>query len=501
MLFNSLEFIIFFPIVIILYFYIPKKYRWFFLLGSSYYFYMAWDPRFIVLILLSTVVDYFAAIYISKQDDKSKKKRLLWVSLCLNIGMLIGFKYIPFIDENIRAIVELLGFNYPDPPAWIENIILPVGISFYTFQTLSYTIDVYKGVTKPERHFGVFALYVAYWPQLVAGPIERSNQLLPQLRKFHDFDYERIRSGLFRILVGFFKKVVIADRLSAYTNEVYNNYHLAEGVTVYLGAVFFVIQVYCDFSGYSDIAIGSARVMGINLMENFRRPFYAKNLPDFWTRWHISLSTWLTDYVFFYLGAYKATGAKVVFNVIFVLTVCGLWHGPNWPMVLSFTLIGIMMAIRYLWQAYVVRAIRPSNTFKLLNKTPDWLHIFITFNMIVLGFMLFRVDGVVRFYAGNGIDIHWFDVAKAMYTQIWNFSDTSFLIPLMKSNGGLINFALSIALIVFLFTVEGIIKDRPIEEVVLAKSKLFRWVVYVAMVTFMLWFGVFANTEFFYFQF
>ena len=182
-------------------------------------------------------------------------------------------------------------------------------------------------------------------------------------------------------------------------------------------------------------------------MENFRRPFFAKNLPDFWTRWHISLSTWLTDYVFFFLGAYKATGARVVFNVIFVLSICGLWHGANWPMVLSFTIIGIMMAIRYLWQSNVVRNIRPSNTFKLMNKVPDWIHIFITFNMIVLGFMLFRVDGVVRHYAANGIDVHWFDIGKTMYLNLLNVTNFDFLGPLMKSNGGRINFGLSIGLI------------------------------------------------------
>jgi len=462
---------------------------------------MAWNPKFILLILLSTVVDYYASNQMSKEITKQGKKKYLWLSLIINIGLLIGFKYIPFIDENIRALVELIGFNYPDPPDWFNKIILPVGISFYTFQTLSYTFDVYKGVTKPEKHFGIFALYVAFWPQLVAGPIERSNQLLPQLRKTYDVDYERIRSGLFRILVGMFKKVVIADRLAMYSGEVYNNFHQAQGITVYLGAVFFVIQVYCDFSGYSDIAIGAARVLGINLMENFRRPFFAKNLPDFWTRWHISLSTWLTDYVFFYLGAYKATGFKVVFNVVFVLAVCGLWHGANWPMVLSFTVIGIMMAIRYLWQANVVRAIRPSNTFKILNKTPDWLHVFITFNMIVWGFMLFRVDGVVRYYEALGMEVSWVEIGKAMYTNILHVSDTSFLMPLIKSNGGIVNFTLSIALIIFLFTVEGIVKDEPIENVVLKQSRWVRWPIYVGLVTFMLWFGVFANTEFFYFQF
>jgi D-alanyl-lipoteichoic acid acyltransferase DltB (MBOAT superfamily) len=239
-----------------------------------------------------------------KQTLQSDKKKFLYLSLFLNLGLLVGFKYLAFIDENIGALFEFIGIAYRDTPKYIENIILPVGISFYTFQTLSYSIDVYKGVTKPEKHFGIFALYVAFWPQLVAGPIERSNQLLPQLRASFDFDYERVRSGMFRILVGFFKKVVIADRLAYYSDFMYSNYADVSGWTVFIGAACFSLQVYCDFSGYSDIAIGSARVLGINLMENFRRPFYAKNLADFWTRWHISLSTWLTDYIFFYLGAY-----------------------------------------------------------------------------------------------------------------------------------------------------------------------------------------------------
>jgi len=303
---------------------------------------MAWNPKYIILILLSTVVDYFAANQMGRQKEKSSKKKYLYLSLIINLGLLVGFKYLGFIDENIRALFEVLGMAYHDPPPFIEKIILPVGISFYTFQTLSYTLDVYKGVTKPEKHFGVFALYVAFWPQLVAGPIERSNQLLPQLRKSWDFDYDRVRSGMFRILVGFFKKVVIADRLAYYADFMYDNYDMASGWTIAIGAACFAVQVYCDFSGYSDIAIGSARVLGINLMENFRRPFFAKNLADFWTRWHISLSTWLTDYIFFYLGAYKAQGVKVIFNVMLVLSVCGLWHGANWPMILSFSLIGVL---------------------------------------------------------------------------------------------------------------------------------------------------------------
>jgi alginate O-acetyltransferase complex protein AlgI len=500
MLFNSLQFVIFFPIVVGLYFFLPKKYRWLFLLGSSYYFYMAWDPKYIILILLSTVIDYFAANKMGELTEKKDKKKYLYLSMFLNLGLLIGFKYLGFIDDNFRALFEMLGYNYRDTPKFIENIVLPVGISFYTFQTLSYTIDVYKGVTKPEKHFGVFALYVAFWPQLVAGPIERSNQLLPQLRAFFDFDYERVRSGLFRILIGFFKKVVIADRLAYYSDFMYNHYNEVSGWTIAIGAACFALQVYCDFSGYSDIAIGSARVMGINLMENFRRPFFAKNLADFWTRWHISLSTWLTDYIFFYLGAYKAQGAKVIFNVMLVLSVCGLWHGANWPMILSFSLIGVFMSIRYLWQANVIRRIRPSNTYKLMQKVPDGVHIVLTFALLVYGFMLFRVEGAVQELASAGIEVHWIEIAKQLYTKIMYLGEANYLTELIYHKG-ITNFIIAIGAVLTLFLAEGIMKDTPMEEVILKKNKLFRWTTYSFLVLCICWFGVYGSREFFYFQF
>lgn len=500
MLFNSLEFIIFFPIVVCMYFVIPKRYRWLFLLGSSYYFYMAWDPKYILLILLSTFVDYFASIQMSKLPDKEEKKKYLWLSLLVNLGLLFSFKYLNFLDENIRFLYEGLGLNYPIPPPWFDKIILPVGISFYTFQTLSYTIDVYKGVTKAERHFGIFALYVAFWPQLVAGPIERSNQLLPQLRKAYDFDYERIRSGLFRIALGFFKKVVIADRIAYYSDFMYANHGEVSGWTIWFGAYCFAIQVYCDFSGYSDIAIGAARVLGIDLMENFRRPYFAKNLADFWTRWHISLSTWLTDYVFFYLGAYKAQGARVIMNVLLVLGLCGLWHGANWPMVLSFILIGGFMAVRYLWQYNVVRNIRPSNLYQRMERIPGWVHIFITFNLLVFALLLFRVDGTVRSMAAEGIQIHWTTIAQNLYGKLFHLGEAQFFSELMLHNG-IVNFALALLFPFVLFAAEAIIGDQPFEKFVLNKGKIFRWSVYLFLILSIFWLGEFGNRQFWYFQF
>ncbi len=487
MLFNSLEFLIFFCIVLVLFFRVPSNKRWLFMLTASYIFYMSWSPKFIVLIIISTIVDYFASHKMSKSSTKEKKKKYLYLSLIVNLGLLASFKYLNFIDNNVRALFDLMHLPYIVPEPWFNNIVLPVGISFYTFQTLSYTIDVYKGVTKPEKHFGVFALYVAYWPQLVAGPIERSNHLLPQLRKKIHFDYDRVRSGLFRMLIGMFKKVVIADRLAIYVTEIYGNYAEVSGVTVLIGAYFFAFQVYCDFAGYSDIAIGAARIFGINLMENFKRPFFAKNLADFWTRWHISLTTWLTDYLFFPLGAYKSGPARVVFNVLFVLALTGLWHGPSWPMVLSYTVIGVFMAIRYLWQYYVVSNIRPSNIYKASQKwIPDWVHVFITFHLLLLAFMMFRNQNMAE--------------SVMMYKSLLRITEAGYLNEII-AHKGMVNLILSFVFIGILLLVEFIVKDRKIEDVVLVKPKLFRWTFYVITTLLILWFGVFNNNEFVYFQF
>jgi alginate O-acetyltransferase complex protein AlgI len=486
MLFNSLEFLIFFAVVFVLFFRIPYNKRWLFMLAASYIFYMSWSPKFIILIILSTVVDYYAAIKMGQQDTQQAKKKFLWLSLIVNLGMLASFKYLGFLDETLQTIFAWVSLPYPVPEPWFNNIVLPVGISFYTFQTLSYSIDVYKGVTKPEKHFGIFALYVSFWPQLVAGPIERSNNLLPQLRKNIDFNYDNIRSGLFRMLFGFFKKVVVADRLAIYVTEIYGNYDQTSGFTVLVGAYFFAFQVYCDFSAYSDIAIGAARIFGIELMENFKRPFFSKNLAEFWTRWHISLTTWLTDYVFFFMGAYKASTAKVAFNVLFVLGLTGLWHGPKWPMILSYLTIGVFMTIRFIWQSVVVRQIRPSNSYKLLQKVPNWIHVLITFHLLIAAFMMFRCQTMAE--------------AVMMYKNIFKFPEAGYWSSVVALKGP-VQLALAFIFLGILVCIEFIVKDRRIEDLVLNQSKINRWVIYLAFALITLWFGVFTQNEFVYFQF
>jgi len=501
MLFNSLEFLIFFPVFLSIYFFLPQRHRWFFTLIASLFFYMCYDPKYIFLLMFSTWISWYSAKKISESKDIQVRKNWLAIGLLLNATQLIIFKYLNFFDDNFRAIFETIGIVYPVPEPWFNTIILPVGISFFTFHTIAYTLDVYKGITPVERNFAFYTLFVSYWPQLLAGPIPRANQLMPELRKHVDFDYERIRSGLVRMGIGMFKKVVIADRLSMYVNQIFDNYEHATGWTVILGGSLFFIQVYCDFSGYSDIAIGASRIMGIRLMENFKRPFFAKNLADFWTRWHISLSTWLTDYVFFYLGAYKSSGLKVVFNVIFVLTICGLWHGANWPMVLSFTLIGIMMAIRYLWQFNVVRQIKPSNIYRLSEKyITDRVHRIITFFSLVFGFTLFRVQTVVENMTKKSLEVSWTEVAGKLYSNFFKLGEAGFLKETIQHKGE-VNFFLGIFFIILLLVIEGLTGDNFIEDKIVSKKRLTRWAIYTFILVCICWFGVFNESEFVYFQF
>jgi len=327
MLFNSLDFLIFFPVIVGLYFALSPKYRWVLLLGASYYFYMCWKAEYIILIVFSTLVDYFAARQMARIQEKKKRRPFLYLSLLSNLGLLFFFKYWNFFSGETRALLDSWNIM-ADVPTF--QLLLPVGISFYTFQTLSYTIDVYNGKLEPEKNLGRFALYVSFFPQLVAGPIERATHLLPQLRQTFDFDYQRVVSGLQQMLWGFFKKVVIADRLAVYVNEIYASPGDENGLALLLATYFFAFQIYCDFSGYSDIAIGAARVMGYDLMENFRTPYLSKSIREFWSRWHISLSTWFRDYLYIPLGGNRVPQVRWFLNLFIVFVVSGFWHGANW---------------------------------------------------------------------------------------------------------------------------------------------------------------------------
>jgi alginate O-acetyltransferase complex protein AlgI len=339
MLFNSFAFLIFFPIVTTAYFVLPHRYRWALLLAASCYFYMAFIPKYILILLVTITVDYFAGIGIESTQGKTRQW-LLAASILANIGMLAFFKYFNFANENLSGLAGFLGWHYP-----IRDlaIILPIGLSFHTFQSLSYTIEVFRGNQKAERHFGYLALYVMFYPQLVAGPIERPQNILHQLHEDHPFEYQRVADGLKWMAWGMFKKVVIADRMALFANAVYDEPHKYTGPALVLATVAFAIQIYCDFSGYSDIAFGSAQVMGITLMKNFRHPYFAKSIAEFWRRWHVSLSTWFRDYVYIPLGGNRVSTGRWALNLFITFLLSGLWHGANWTFVIWGALHGLYM--------------------------------------------------------------------------------------------------------------------------------------------------------------
>lgn len=333
MLFNSFEFLLFFPIVCIIFFLLRKnKYRNPFLLLASYYFYMNWKPIYAVLILTSTILTFVCGLLVeNNSEDKKIQKWFLIISLVLNFGILFVFKYFNFINESIFNILSAMGLKWTVPNL---DVLLPVGISFYTFQAVGYSIDVYRGTIKAERNFITYALFVSFFPQLVAGPIERAKNLLPQFRSEHHFNADDIIEGIKQMIWGFFMKLCVADVLSSYVDAVYNNVANHNGTSMILATLFFTIQIYCDFAGYSNIAIGAARVMGYRLMENFKQPYFAQNIKEFWRKWHISLSTWFMDYLYIPLGGNRVSYPRHLLNLAITFLVSGVWHGANWTFVL-----------------------------------------------------------------------------------------------------------------------------------------------------------------------
>ena len=330
MLFNSIEFLIFFLFVTTCFFVFPHRFRWMLLLTASCFFYMFFKPEYILILAFTIVIDYYAGILLEQEQDKVKKKKYLVMSLIANIGVLAVFKYFNFINGNITGLAALAGFHNPIP---VLKIVLPIGLSFHTFQAMSYTIEVYRGNQKAERHFGIYALYVMFYPQLVAGPIERPQNVLHQFYAPKKFNYSNAVHGLNLIAYGLFKKVVVADRLAEYVNHFYNNFGNTNTISAIIAVCFFSIQIYCDFSGYSDIALGTARFMGFDLMQNFNRPYLATSISEFWSRWHISLSTWFRDYLYIPLGGNRLGKLKWYRNIFIIFMVSGLWHGANWTFI------------------------------------------------------------------------------------------------------------------------------------------------------------------------
>jgi D-alanyl-lipoteichoic acid acyltransferase DltB (MBOAT superfamily) len=393
MLFNSIDFVIFLPIVFVLYWFVTNKnlkLQNFLIVAASFIFYGWWDWRFLSLLFTSSVIDYGVGWGLKRENKPSRRKLFLWISLVSNLGMLGFFKYFNFFAENFVAAFTFLG--YPIEPTTLD-IILPVGISFYTFQTLSYSIDVYKRKLEPTTDFIAFLAFVSFFPQLVAGPIERATHLLPQFYTKRIFDYPKAVDGMRQILWGLFKKIVIADNCAQHANEIFNHSADHTGSTLALGALFFTFQIYGDFSGYSDIAVGTSRLFGFDLMRNFNFPYFARDIAEFWRRWHISLSTWFRDYLYVPLGGSQGGTWMKVRNTFIIFIVSGFWHGANW----TFIAWGTLNAIYFLPLLLTNNNRKNLEIVALGRIVPTWkdtLSILVTFGLTVFAWIFFRAENL-----------------------------------------------------------------------------------------------------------
>ena len=393
MLFNSLEYFLFLPTVFFLYWFVFQKdlkLQNLLILISSYIFYGWWDWRFLFLIFLSTVVDYFVGLKIYHSQDDKHRKFYLWISILFNLGLLSFFKYCNFF---INSWIDFLGsFGYEQSSVWALNVILPVGISFYTFQTMSYSLDIYYKKLKPTKDFISFASFVSFFPQLVAGPIERASNLVPQILTKRIFKYKQGIDGLRLIVWGMFKKVVIADNCSLFVDDIFINYDSYGSPLLLFGAIYFSFQIYCDFSGYSDIAIGTAKLFGINLIINFKYPYFSKNIRQFWKRWHISLSSWFRDYLYIPLGGSRVSVFKKIRNIFIIFIVSGFWHGSNW----TFIIWGLIHANFYLfylfYSKYFYYKIITDNIF--LNYFLKSINILFTYSLVLIAWIFFRSENI-----------------------------------------------------------------------------------------------------------
>jgi alginate O-acetyltransferase complex protein AlgI len=485
LLFNSFHFLFFFVAVTGLYFLLPHKARCFFLLSSSCYFYIAFVPVYILILLFTIIVDYFAGIFIAKSNNRNRKLFLV-CSLVANIGILAIFKYYNFINSNISHLLGQFGYSNPIP---YLQILLPIGLSFHTFQAMSYTIEVYRGNQLPERNFGIYALYVMFYPQLVAGPIERPQNLLHQFREVHKFEYDRVASGLRVMLWGFFKKIVIADRLAIVSDKVFAAPHNYNSMGLMIASLFFSFQIFCDFSGYSDIAIGSARIMGFTLMKNFDSPYSSKSLSEFWKRWHISLSTWFKDYLYIPLGGNRVRIPRLYINLFIVFLISGLWHGANWTFIIWGALHGF-----YLVFGILTEKLRKNLTRILhLKKAMGILSTITTFLLVAFAWIFFKSPTLsIAFY----IATHIFSGVPNLIQDIIHHK------PLIQYLG-MTNFQLKLSfiLIVFLSLFYYLKNNTDILKTILRSPVYVRWSIYYIVILLIITLGSFENKQFIYFQF
>lgn len=479
MLFNSLEFAIFFPIVVGLYFSLPQKARTWLLLLASCVFYMAFIPAYIVILFVTIAIDYVAGIYLERCQGRARR---LWLitSIISTCFVLFVFKYFDFFTGNFVGLANFVGWRLP-PLA--VHIILPIGLSFHTFQSLSYVMEVYWGRQKAERNFITYATYVMFFPQLVAGPIERPQNLLHQFSERHEFDAARVADGLKRMGWGFFKKLVVADRLALYVNDVYAAPQSFNGLQLTLATIFFAFQIYCDFSGYSDIAIGAARVMGFRLMENFNTPYYSRSIAEFWHRWHISLSTWFRDYLYFPLGGNRVGKLVWARNIFITFAVSGLWHGANW----TYVVWGVLNAA-YILAGRATHGMRSSALgsigLKEGNLLRTGIQVACTFSLACVGWVFFRARNL-----GDAAYI------LTHFWRNWDFGSIKteqFLLRQMPVAIG------AILLLELLQLLNGRVRlTNFAAKIPLAP----RWALYLSFTFGVILFGVFRHAQFIYFQF
>lgn len=490
MIFNSLAFLIFFPLVCFAFYLCPPRFRWFVLLVASCYFYMAFVPSYILILFFLILTDYVLAQRIEASTGRAKRLFFLG-SIIANVGILFVFKYFNFFNENIALLAKTIHWNYS-----IQNLklILPLGLSFHTFQSLSYIIEVYRGKQKPERHLGIYALYVLFFPQLVAGPIERPQHLLPQFRKVTVLDRERFFSSLQLMAWGFFKKVVVADRVAIAVDYVYKNLHTVPWTSVVVAVFLFAFQLYADFSGYSDIAVGAARMIGFDLTKNFQRPYFSKSIAEFWRRWHISLSNWFRDYLYYPLAysAKRTTRWWLYLSLFVTFLVSGLWHGAGWTFVMMGALHGTYLVVGMMTKGFRDRFYQRSGSF--LSSLRPAIQTAITFVLVSLSWIFFRSPNfsdarlvLNKFFLGWFHGPSWQEIAAlgpyASFGFSWN------------------DLGLSVAAIALLLAIEIVQEKMPVGSWVAHRSLFLRSMIYSGFVLGIIIFGVFTSKQFIYFQF
>ncbi len=493
MLFNSLAFAIFMPIVFLIYWALPHRFRWMALLAANCYFYLSWEPRYIIVILFTTAVSYFCALLLERTEAVREKKILLATGILLTLSLLLVFKYTNFALDSVFHFLKF--FAIPVHETTLK-LVMPIGISFYTFQMVGYIVDVYKGKIRAEKHFGKYALFVSFFPNILSGPIERASNMLPQFKEEKKFDYSTSVYGLRLILLGFLKKMIFADSMSRYVDVIFNSVTDYSGLSFIIVIILYTFQIYCDFSGYSDIAIGVAKLMGIQLMTNFKQPYYSASVKEFWSRWHISLSTWFRDYVYIPLGGNRVSKSRKNLNLLLTFLASGLWHGANWTFVLWGAVHGcyqiVENTIKDIWRKRRAKSISAridavSNSETTRGKVCRLAQTLLTFCLVAYAWMFFRANSIT----------------DAFYITTHMFTDFSWAKAMQETTMGYLSVGKTCAAILFIMVYDFFSLKYDLLRS-MDKLKLpIRWLIYTAVTVLVIVLSLHngVKQEFIYFKF